>query len=109
MRRISCLLAVTALLPACTADAQTTNPFAAPISTANPIVVDVVDFAAVPDAADGAARMMLLVEEPVSGRLFVNDMRGPLYTVSGDGRSVTLYVDIDDARWGVGVEAGGRE
>lgn len=109
MRRISGFLAVTALLPACTADAQTTNPFAAPISTANPVVVDVVDFATVPDAADGAARMMLLVEEPVTGRLFVNDMRGPLYTVSGDGRSVMLYVDIDDARWGVGVEAGGRE
>jgi len=53
--------------------------------------------------------MMLLVDEPGTGRLFVNDMWGLLYTVSRDGSTVTGYVDLTDPRWGVGVEAGGRE
>ena len=39
--------------------------------------------------------MMLLVDEPGTRRLFVNDMRGPLYTVSYDGKAVALYVDIN--------------
>ena len=45
---------------------------------------------------------MLLIDEPGSGRLFVNDMRGPLYTVSYDGR-VALYLDVDAPEWGVPV------
>jgi hypothetical protein len=36
-------------------------------------------------------------------------MRGPLFAVSDDGRTVTKYVDINEDRWGVGVESGGRE
>ena len=36
-------------------------------------------------------------------------MRGPLYSVSYDGASVRLYVDINDPKWGVGVQSGGRE
>jgi len=91
--------------------AQTTNnPFPAPIETEDGlIVVDVVDFATVPDSDGEAARMMLLVDEPGTGRLFVNDMRGPLHTVSYDGQTVTLYVDINAPQWDVGVEYGGRE
>jgi len=49
------------------------------------------------------------VDEPGTGRMFVNDMHGPLYSVSYDGAIVGLYVDIDDDRWGVAVEASGRE
>ena len=36
-------------------------------------------------------------------------MRGPLYSVSHDGKAVTLYVDINDAKWGVSVQSMGRE
>ena len=38
---------------------------------------------------------MLLVDEPGTRRLFVNDMRGPLYSVSYDGKTVALYLDIN--------------
>ena len=53
------------------------------------------EFASIPDIGGEAARMMLLVDEPGTRRLFVNDMRGPLYTVSYDGRTVTQYLDIN--------------
>jgi len=36
-------------------------------------------------------------------------MRGPLYTVSYDGKTVALYVDINDSTWGVHVQSQGRE
>ena len=59
-----------------------------------------------PPEIDGeAARMMLLIDEPGTGRLFVSDMRGPLYTVTYDGRTVTQYLDVNAERWGVGVES----
>jgi hypothetical protein len=73
------------------------------------IRVNVAEFAAVPDIDGVAARMMQLVDEPGTRRLFVNDMRGPLYTVSYDGRSVQLYVDINDPKWNVQVNSMGRE
>ena len=52
---------------------------------------------------------MLLVDEPGTRRLFVNDMRGPLYTFSSDGKTVTLYLDINDPKWGVNVQSQGNE
>jgi hypothetical protein len=52
---------------------------------------------------------MILVEEPGGRRLFVNDMRGPLYSVSEDGKIVRPYVDINAPNWGVSVQSGGRE
>ena len=109
---MSLTLMTTALLatasPLC---AQTTNdPFPSPIpSTEGVIRVDFVEFASIPDIDGSPARMMRLVDEPATGRIFVNDMRGPLYSVSYDGRTVTEYVDIDDPRWEVGVQSGGRE
>ena len=63
--------------------------------------MNVREFASLPDIDGVAARMMNLVDEPGTRRLFVNDMRGPIYSISYDGKSVTLYVDINDARWGV--------
>jgi hypothetical protein len=102
--------ALTALLVAPPLLAQTTrDPFPSSIPVEGALVVGVAELAAIPDADGQAARMMLLVDEPVTGRLFVNDMRGPLYTVSHDGRTVARYLDVDDPTWGVGVEAGGRE
>lgn len=100
------------LLIASTASGQTTtDPFSTPIeATEGVIVVGFVELASIPDTPGGeAARMMLLVDEPGTGRMFVNDMRGPLYSVTYDGRTVTEYVNIDDARWDISVESSGRE
>jgi hypothetical protein len=36
-------------------------------------------------------------------------MRGPLYVVSRDGRSVSRYLDINDEKWGVNVNSNGNE
>ena len=55
------------------------------------------------------ARMMRLVDETGTKRFFVNDMRGPIYSVSYDGKSVGLYLDINDPKWGVAVQSSGRE
>ena len=77
---------------------QTTDPFPAPIAATEGVIrVGVREFASVPDIDGVAARMMNLVNEPGTRRLFVNDMRGPLYSVSYDGKTVTLYLDINDA------------
>lgn len=89
---------------------QTTDPFPAPIpATEGVITVSFLEFASLPDINNVAARMMLLVNEPGTKRLFVNDMRGPLYSISYDGKTVASYVDINDPKWGVGVQSGGRE
>lgn len=88
----------------------TTDPFAAPIqATEGRVVLDLVEFATLPDHPEGPARMMLLVDEPGTRRLFVNDMHGRLYTVGYDGRQVALYLDHDDPSFGVQVQSGGRE
>lgn len=88
----------------------TNNPFPNPIETNDGlIVVDVVEFATIPDSDGQAPRMMLLFDEPGTDRLFVNDMRGPIYSVSYDGESVSLYVDINDPEEGIGVQHSGRE
>jgi len=107
-----------ALLRCCTAGllmvpsvfAQDIDPFPKPITqNGEPIHVNVAEFASIPGAGGEAARMMLLVNEPGTRRLFVNDMRGPLYTVSYDGKPVAKYVDINAPNWGVGVQSQGRE
>jgi hypothetical protein len=54
------------------------------------------DFAVLPDSAAGnsaPARANVMTADPL-GRLFVNDQRGPLYTVSVDGATVTNYLDL---------------
>jgi hypothetical protein len=82
-----------------------------PIEAAQGVIrVNFVEFAALPDLGGPMpARMMLLADEPGTRRLFVNDMRGPLYAVSRDGKSVALYLDINDAKWGVNVNSQGNE
>jgi hypothetical protein len=89
---------------------QTADPFPAPIAATEGVVrVNVREFASLPDIDGVAARMMLLVDEPGTRRLFVNDMRGPLYGVSYDGRTVTKYLDLNDSKWGMPVNSMGRE
>ena len=89
---------------------QTNDPFPQPIAaTEGVIAVNFSEFASIPDIDGVPARMMLLVAEPGGRRLFVNDMRGPLYSVSADGRDVAPYVNINDPKWGVSVNFQGRE
>jgi hypothetical protein len=107
---VICGMCAALLLPA-SASAQTTaDPFPAPIP-ANDGVITVAyrEFAALPDVGGQAARMMLLVDEPGTRRLFVNDMRGALYSLSYDGKRVTLYLDINGGEWGVSVNSQGSE
>ena len=86
------------------------DPFPEPINATDNIVrVGVRDFASLPAIGAEAARMMLLINEPGTRRLFVNDMRGPLYSVSYDGATVTPYLDINAASWGHPVQSMGRE
>jgi glucose/arabinose dehydrogenase len=109
MRPIYALLS--AVLTASPALAQmTADPFPEPIRAADGVItVNVVEFASIPDIGGVAARMMRLVDESGTRRLFVNDMRGPIYSVSYDGRSVVLYLDITAPPGNVGVQAMGRE
>ena len=65
------------------------DPFPKPIAATDGVIrVNFVEFATLPDlGGQMPARMMLLVDEPGTRRLFVNDMRGPLYVVSRDGKA----------------------
>ena len=103
--------AAAAVLAASAAAGQTTNdPFPDPIpATDGVITVGVVEFASLPFVDGQSPRMMRLVDEPGTGRLFVNDMWGLVYTVSYDGETVTRYLDLREPRWGLDVEASRRE
>ena len=89
-------LLTAALLIASPAFAQTTNdPFPTPIPAADGVVkAQFTELATLPDVDGEAARMMLLVDEPGTHRLFVSDMKGLLYSVSfavgPDGRVFVL-------------------
>ncbi len=101
------LLAATALLliSAPGVAQVSNNPFPDPIpESEGAIVVGLVEFAALPEIDGQPARPMVLIDEPGSGRLFVNDMWGLLYSIGYDG-SVTRYLDAREPRWGVSIEA----
>lgn len=86
------------------------DPFPKPIPKDQGVItVHFQEFASLPDVNGQAARMMLLADEPGSRRMFVNDMQGPLYSVSYDGKTVTKYIDINAPEWGVGVQSRGSE
>jgi glucose/arabinose dehydrogenase len=91
-------------------EGQTNDPFPQPIVRDQGVITVMLrEFASVPDIEGIAARMMTLVEEPTSRRLFVSDMRGQLYTLSPDGKIVSSYLDISDPKWGVAVQSQNRE
>jgi hypothetical protein len=102
---------IIALLTASCVLAQTgSDPFPQAIPAADGVIrVNVVEFASIPDVDGQPARMMLMVNEPGTRRLFVNDMRGPLYSVSGEGKDVRPYLDINSPMWGVRVQSQGNE
>ncbi len=108
---LASLLLTLAVLPQAWAQGgQTNDPFPQPITaTAGVILVGVEEFASIPDLDGVAARLMNLVDEPATRRLFVNDMRGPIYAVSYDGKTVAQYLDINAGAWGHPVQSAGRE
>jgi Glucose / Sorbosone dehydrogenase len=99
-----------AVLLASPALAQPVDPFPTPIPATDGVVkVRFTEFAVVPDVGTEAPRMMLLVNEPGTRRLFVNDMRGLLYAVSYDGKAVNQYLDLRDPAWAVSVQSANFE
>ena len=89
---------------------QTNDPFPAPIPERDSAIrINAREFATLPDIDGVAARMMNLEDVPGIKRMFVNDMRGPLYSVSYDGATVRVYVDTNDPKWGHPVQSQGRE
>ncbi len=108
--RIARMIGATMLLAVFPTGQSPEDPFPDPIPTSDGVIaVRFTEFASLPDIDGAAARMMLLVDEPGTGRLFVNDMRGPIYSVSYDGQSVHEYLDINAPEWGVNVMSRGRE
>jgi len=103
--------AVALLLTVFFAGGQTSNdPFSSPIPAADGVItVDFVEFASLPDVDEQPARMMLLVDEPGTGRLFVNDMRGLLYAVSYDGQTISRYLDLTAPDAELDIQARGSE
>lgn len=104
-------LALATLLLASPAFAQTTDdPFPRPIEAEAGVVrVNFTEFATIPDFDGEPARMMILVDEPGTRRMFVNDMRGPIFSISYDGSQVRPYLDVNASEWGVRVQSTGRE
>ena len=93
------------LLAASPAVAQ--NYFTDPVAVGD-TTVGIRDFAAVPNPfGNQPARVSVMTTDP-SGRLFANDQYGPLYTISGDGQTVTPYLDLR-TYGGVNLRGGGGE
>jgi hypothetical protein len=102
---------VTAAILASTAHSPfAKNPFPTSIPASDGIIpVKFVEFAAIPYVGSEAPRMNLLLDEPGTQRLFVNTMRGAIYSISYDGKTVTPYLDINAANWGVNVQFSGHD
>lgn len=102
--RIPQLLAI-AILGASTLYSQyTADPFPKPIpQEQDAILVKFVEFAAIPFVGEQPPRLMLLLDEPGTRRLFVHLMSGPIYTLSYDGKTVGEYLDLNAPPWGVNV------
>ena len=99
-----------ATLIAAPAAAQTTDPFQTPVRASDGAIrVGIREFAQLPDANGEAARPTILFDEPGTRRLFINDMRGAIWSISYDGATVTEYVNTDDPRWGHDVQSQGSE
>jgi hypothetical protein len=108
--RTSHLLAATILIVSAAHSQTTKDPFPDPIpATEGVIKVKFAEFASIPYAGTEAPRMMLLVNEPGTHRLFVHSMKGPIYSVSYDGKTVTEYIDINADNWGVKVQSSSHD
>ena len=83
--------------------ADVADPFPVPLPPAAGVTVSIAEFASLPDLDGQPAQMMHLVDESGTQRLFVNDMRGPLYSISYDGRTVLPYLDLGSPRWALAL------
>src|SRR5918995_236643 len=105
------IFAAAVLIGGCVFAQAPNDPFPTPINATDGVIkVNFVEFATLPDLGGPMpARPMVLVDEPGTRRLFTNDMRGPLYTIPRQGKTVAVYLDINDPKWGVNVNATGNE
>jgi hypothetical protein len=105
------IFAAAVLIGGCVFAQAPNDPFPAPINATDGIIkVNFVEFATLPDLGGPMpSRPMVLVDEPGTQRLFTNDMRGPLYTIPRQGKTVAIYIDINDPKWGVDVNSQGNE
>ena len=91
MTRISIGLGVLVIASA----AEAVDPFPNPIQPGD-FTVRIQDHATVPDSTPGSPpRLSVLTPDP-TGRLFVNDQRGPLYRIPTGGGGATSYLDLRD-------------
>lgn len=108
--RLSSFVITTMLFASAVHSRFTRNPFPTPIpATDGVILVNFVEFAAIPYAGDEAPRMNLLVDEPSTHRLFINTMRGAIYSIGYDGKTVRPYLDVNAATWGINVQFSGHD
>ncbi len=107
----ACSLVASAFVSPASAAGQLTNdPYPDDVRQSEGVIrVNYVELAEVPDFEGRPARMMHLVDEPGTDRMFVNDMWGVLHWIGYDGGTARQYVDVNDPEWEVPVEAGGNE
>lgn len=106
LKLASALVASLLVAGATSVGAQGTNDPFPPINATDGIIaVNFTEFATIPDIGAEAPRVMHLVDEPGTRRLFVSTMRGPMFSVSYDGKTVTPYLDINDPKWNVPVQS----
>ena len=104
------LAAATIVAVAAAPQQLTLDPYPTPIETTQGVVaVSFVEFATIPDAAGAAPRLMHLVDEPGTRRMFVSVMTGMLYSLSYDGKTVTPYLDMAAEEWNTAVQSQGAE
>jgi hypothetical protein len=110
LKRALLSIAVCLLLFGQSAAQQVTNPIPAPIVTGSVRVrIDNIvqmpsttsSLGSKPDNSPGARARINFLRESPDGRLFVNDLRGQLYTLDANNQP-QLYLDIDAANGGAG-------
>lgn len=106
LRIITSAVCAALVFSAASAEQLSGDPFATPLeATKDVIAVSFVEFAKIPDADGGEApRMMHMIDETGTKRYFVSTMRGAIYAVSYDGKTVTPYVDVNAANWAIPVQ-----
>ena len=95
MRPFFLLATLLVAMPISSASGQNRFPDRIPTSDLSVLIED---FATIPDSRrNQPPRLSVLAPDP-TGRLFVNDQRGPLYNIDSTGANVTEYLDLRDFR-----------
>ena len=108
--RTTALLTIS-FLSAVPAAAQVSNdPFPDPIGDSwAPLVVEYTEFANVAGVRGDPPLMTHLQDEPGTQRMFVNDMNGPIHSISYDGGMAFLYIDTNEPAWEYRIQTQGQE